>query len=168
MHSHFSDAPLGGCGSPERKTSSPEPVHKWRSRLSHRIGMCSERAVAVAPSHVLRRNATANDATRARTLVEDQPLGVGWRTGWCHVGTAPLYFKIRGDWMSALRPHSAAFVASNDARSSATRAATRGRIAREGGDEYADVRARSSASVVNWIERQNQLIVEGSADERMK
>jgi hypothetical protein len=60
----------------------------------------------------------------------------------------------RGGWMSVSRPHSAAFVAANDAPLIGARAPTRGRSATERGDERrGDGCIRSSSSLANWIER---------------
>src|SRR6202042_560378 len=88
------------------------------------------------------------------TFVDDLPP-VGGHAGW-HVGTAPLDFEIRGDRISASRPHTPACVARNDAPLIGERAATRGRCATAGGDEHAGLKSALSVRAPasrNRIER---------------
>jgi hypothetical protein len=87
----------------------------------------------------LRQRTTPKRPRRAtrpgtRTLMDDLPAVRG-RAGRRHVGTPPPDLEINGGWLSASRPHLSAAVVGNDAPLIGEHAATRGRIAVEGGDE---------------------------------
>jgi hypothetical protein len=75
-----------------------------------------------------------------RTLVDDMPPDVRAHTGgdtWAR----HRWTSDQGGWMSVSRPHSGAFIARHDPPLIGERAATRGRSAMEGGDEYAAVKS---------------------------